>query len=179
MKNKIVVVVIIFLFIGLMVFASIFVNKFGVTFSDGYISGDIENNNLIEISGEVENSNLVEISEEEKEEKDMDVIKLTSENFEEEVLKSEKTVLIDFYADWCMPCKMMTPVIERVAIENKDIKVGKINIDAEEELAIKYQVMSIPTFIVIKNGQVVNRIVGVVDKSELEMAIKWVKNPKI
>ena len=101
----------------------------------------------------------------------MNILKVNHENFEEEVLKSEKTVLIDFYADWCGPCKMMSPVIEAIAKENSNIKVGKINVDEEEELAIQYQVMSIPTFLIIKNGEVVDKIVGAVDKSVLEEAI--------
>ena len=75
----------------------------------------------------------------------MAVIKLTTENFEQEVLKSEKTVLVDFYADWCGPCKMMSPVIDEIAEERKDIKVGKLNVDEEMEIAQKFGVMSIPT----------------------------------
>ncbi|MBO5142901.1 MAG: thioredoxin [Clostridia bacterium] len=108
----------------------------------------------------------------EKESGNMEVLEMTNERFEEEVLKSEKTVLIDFYADWCGPCKMMAPVVERVASENEDLKVVKVNIDNEEELAIKYMVMSIPTLVVIKNGEEVNRIVGLVDKPTLESIIK-------
>lgn len=102
----------------------------------------------------------------------MEVLKVTSENFEEEVLKSDKTVLIDFYADWCGPCKMLSPIIEAVANENKDIKVVKINVDNAQDLAIEYQVMSIPTIVVIKSGQEVNRTVGVVSKSQIEEMVK-------
>ena len=87
----------------------------------------------------------------------MEVLKVTSKNFEEEVLKSEKTVLIDFYADWCGPCKMLSPIIEAVANENEEIKVVKINVDNEQDLAIEYQVMSIPTIVVIKNGKETNK----------------------
>lgn len=90
----------------------------------------------------------------------MSVLKITAENFEQEVLRSEKPVLIDFYADWCGPCKMMAPVIEEVAEEVPDVKVGKLNIDNELEIAQKYGVMSIPTLIVFKNGEAVKRDLG-------------------
>ena len=109
---------------------------------------------------------------ENEEESTMEVLKVTSENFEEEVLKSDKTVLIDFYADWCGPCKMLSPIIEAVANENEDIKVVKINVDNAQDLAIEYQVMSIPTIVVIKDGQEVNRTVGVVSKSQIEEMVK-------
>ena len=109
---------------------------------------------------------------ENEEESTMEILKVTSENFEEEVLKSDKTVLIDFYADWCGPCKMLSPIIESVANENEDIKVVKINVDNAQDLAIEYQVMSIPTIVVIKDGQEVNRTVGVVSKSQIEEMVK-------
>ena len=102
----------------------------------------------------------------------MEVMKVTSSNLEEEVLNSDKTVLIDFYADWCGPCKMFSPIIESVAEENEDIKVVKIDVDNAQDLAIKYQVMSIPTIVVIKNGQEVNRNVGVVSKSQILEMVK-------
>ena len=103
----------------------------------------------------------------------MSVLKLTSENYEEEVLKSEKTVLIDFYADWCGPCRMMSPIIDEIAEEMEGkIKVGKINVDDNQELAMEYGVMSIPTIVVIKKGQVEKTFVGVREKSEIEEALK-------
>ena len=102
----------------------------------------------------------------------MEVLKVTSENFEEEVLNSNKTVLIDFYANWCGTCKMLSPVVETVAKENENIKVVKIDVDTAQDLAIKYQVMSIPTLVVIKNAQEVKRTVGVVSKSEIEEMVK-------
>ncbi len=103
----------------------------------------------------------------------MSVITLNKNNFEEEVLKSEKKVLIDFWASWCGPCRMMSPVIDEIAEEMGDsIKVGKINIDEEKDLAIKYDVMSIPTFIVFKNGNEVGRSVGVQDKEEIKAMLK-------
>ena len=100
----------------------------------------------------------------------MAVIKLTTENFEQDVLKSEKTVLVDFYADWCGPCKMMSPVIDEIAEERKDIKVGKLNVDEEMEIAQKFGVMSIPTFIVFKNGEAAAKDMGAKPKAAvLEM----------
>lgn len=90
----------------------------------------------------------------------MSVLTITAQNFEQEVLQSDKPVLVDFYADWCGPCKMMAPVIEEVAGEVADIKVGKLNIDNEMEIAQKYGVMSIPTLIVFKNGAEVKRDLG-------------------
>ncbi len=100
----------------------------------------------------------------------MSVVKLTTENFEQEVLQSNQTVLVDFYADWCGPCKMMAPVIDEIAKERADIKVGKLNIDEEMEIAQKYGVMSIPTFIVFKNGEAVQKDMGAKPKAAvLEM----------
>lgn len=102
----------------------------------------------------------------------MEIIKVNSQNFEEEVIKSEKTVLIDFYADWCGPCKMLSPIIDEIAEENSDIKVVKVNVDDSQDLAMKYQVMSIPTLVVIKNGEEVNRSVGLIDKAQVVNLIK-------
>lgn len=95
-------------------------------------------------------------------------IKLNAENFETEVLKSNKAVLIDFYADWCGPCKMSAPHVEALAEEKADVlKVAKVNIDESPELATKYGVMSIPTFVVVKDGQVLTKAVGAKNKNEL------------
>lgn len=92
----------------------------------------------------------------------------TSANFEQEVLESDKPVLVDFYADWCGPCKMMAPVVEQIAGEMGDkVKVGKLNIDDSMDIAGKYHVMNIPTFLIFKNGEEKQRIVGAVSKSEL------------
>ena len=97
----------------------------------------------------------------------MAVIHLTSDNFGTEVLNSDKPVLVDFYADWCGPCKMMAPVVDQIAEENDDIKVGKINVDDEQDLAAKYGVMSIPTIGFFKDGDIVEKSVGAKPKSEL------------
>lgn len=97
----------------------------------------------------------------------MSVLDVTSQNFEEEVLKSEKPVLVDFYADWCGPCKMLSPIVDEVANEKEDIKVCRINIDEEQDLAVEYGIMSIPTLVVIKNGEEAKRSVGVIGKTEI------------
>jgi|CZCB01.1.fsa_nt_gi thioredoxin 1 len=93
------------------------------------------------------------------------VIAITKENFEEEVLKSDKPVLVDFWASWCGPCRMMAPVIEEIADEVTDAKVGKINVDEEPELADAFKITRIPTLVVFKNGAVVSTSVGVRPKS--------------
>ena len=102
----------------------------------------------------------------------MEILKINSENFEEEVIKSEKIVLIDFFADWCGPCKMLSPIVEEFAKENNEIKVVKVNVNDSPDLAVKYGVMSIPTLVVIKNGEEVNRSVGLIDKSEILDLVK-------
>ena len=95
-------------------------------------------------------------------------LNLSSENFEKEVLNSEEPVLVDFYADWCGPCKMMAPVVESLAGELKGkARVGKINVDENQDLAMEYNVMSIPTLIIFKDGKETKRFVGVRDKSEI------------
>lgn len=88
-------------------------------------------------------------------------------NFEAEVLRSDKPVLIDFWASWCGPCRMMSPIVDEIAAERGDIKVGKVNVDEESELAGAFNVMSIPTLVVIKEGKVVNGAVGVRPKAEI------------
>lgn len=107
-----------------------------------------------------------------QEERKMSVVKLTVENFEQEVLQAEKPVLVDFYADWCGPCKMMSPIVDEIAEEESEIKVCNINIDQAMEIAQKYRVMSIPTFIAFKNGEEAGRQIGAVSKGELLSLIK-------
>ena len=92
---------------------------------------------------------------------------ITKENFESEVLKSDKPVLVDFWAAWCGPCKMLSPVIDEIAEEKSDIKVGKINVDEQPELASQFAVMSIPTLIVFKNGEIANKAIGVQPKDAI------------
>ena len=103
----------------------------------------------------------------------MQVIKLTSQNFQKEVKESNKTVLIDFYADWCGPCKMMSPIIDEIAEEaNNDIKVCKLNVDEASDVASEYGIMSIPTLIIFKNGVAVNTLVGLQDKETVLNSLK-------
>ncbi len=98
--------------------------------------------------------------------------KFTSDNFEEEVLKSEVPVMVDFYADWCGPCQMMAPVIEELAEDYEGkVKIGKVNIDEEPGLASEYGVMSIPNFVFIKNGEVADSAIGSMGKNALEKKI--------
>ena len=102
----------------------------------------------------------------------MSVINLTTENFEEEVLNAKEPVLVDFWATWCGPCQTMGPVVDELAQELTDIKVGKVNVDEQMVLAREYKVMSIPTFLVFKDGKVAERTLGVQEKSELEQLIR-------
>ena len=97
----------------------------------------------------------------------MSITTVTVENFQQEVLESEKTVLVDFWAPWCGPCRALSPVIDELAEERDDIKVGKINIDEHKELARKFKVMAIPTILVFRNGEEVNRGVGPENKEEV------------
>lgn len=97
----------------------------------------------------------------------MEVLKINTQNFKKEVLEETKTVLVDFYADWCGPCKMLSPIIDEIAQEKQEVKFVKINVDEAQELARKYSIMSIPTLVVIKDGKEKNRTVGLVNKSEL------------
>jgi len=97
----------------------------------------------------------------------MAVIELTKENFESEVLKSDKTVLVDFWASWCGPCRMIAPIVDEIAEENAAIKVGKVNVDEQEELAMRYGIMSIPTLIVFQNGEIKTQSMGVQPKAAI------------
>lgn len=97
----------------------------------------------------------------------MSVIKITRDNFISEVINSDKPVLLDFYADWCGPCKMVAPILAEIADERSDIKVGKINVDAEPELANQFAVSSIPMLAVIKDGKLVNSAVGLRPKDAI------------
>ena len=98
--------------------------------------------------------------------------KFTSENFEAEVLKSEKPVLVDFWAVWCGPCQMMAPILHELETEMPDVQIGKVNVDEQMDLARQFRVVSIPTLIIFKNGQEVQRMVGVTSKEELKDALK-------
>jgi len=96
----------------------------------------------------------------------MAVVNITKENFDE-IRNSGKTVLVDFYADWCGPCKMVSPMVDQIAEEHPEYIVGKVNVDDEDELAESFGVMSIPTLVVIKNGEVAEKSVGVIPKEKI------------
>lgn len=102
----------------------------------------------------------------------MAVNKINNNTFQTQVLENKKTVLVDFYADWCGPCKMLAPIVEQLANENSDCDVFKLNVDEAPELAAKYGVMSIPTLIVFKGGEVSGRTVGVQSKQALQNLLK-------
>ncbi|MBR3840860.1 MAG: thioredoxin [Erysipelotrichales bacterium] len=95
-------------------------------------------------------------------------MKVNLNNFEQEVLKSERPVLVDFYADWCGPCKMLAPIIEQLANEQDEVKIVKVNVDDDSELAQRYGVMGIPTLVLIKNGEVAAQKTGYMPKAEIK-----------
>ena len=101
----------------------------------------------------------------------MAVIKVTKENFNE-VINTEKPVLIDFYADWCGPCKMLSPVVDKIAEEHSEFVIGKVNVDEEEALAMEFGVMSIPTLVIFKDGNVAEKLVGVRPKNAIVDALE-------
>lgn len=105
--------------------------------------------------------------EKDKEDCKMSAININKNNFENEVLNSDKTVLLDFWASWCAPCRMVVPIVEEIASERRDIKVGKINVDEEPELANKFSIMSIPTLVVMKNGKIVQQVSGARPKNAI------------
>ena len=142
MKKKIIIVISIVIFVLALAAINIFFNRQNET--------EIEGNDRQETA--------------KTEEK---VIEVTSRNFEEEVIKSEKPVIIDFYATWCGPCKKLFPIVEETAKENENVKFVKIDIDKTDDIALQYQVMSIPTLVLIQNGEEKDRIVGIVDKNQI------------
>ena len=97
----------------------------------------------------------------------MSAININKNNFQNEIMDSEKTVLLDFWAPWCAPCRMVVPIIEEIAGERPDIKVGKINVDEQPELTSKFGIMSIPTLVVMKNGKIVQQVSGVRPKNAI------------
>ena len=150
MKNKILILICVLLFI-----TALFVTKMYLDNArDIRVSEENINN--------TENNNIQESK----------ILKVESDTFEEEVLNTTQTVVIDFYATWCGPCKMYTPIVEEFAEENQDIKVVKIDIDESQDIAFEYNVMSIPTTIIIKDGKEVDRAVGVIGKDVLSQMIK-------
>lgn len=105
----------------------------------------------------------------------MSIINLTKDSYHNEVMKTEKVVVIDFWATWCGPCKMMAPVVEEVAKDYPNVKVCKVNVDEEPELSNAFKIVSIPTIVVIKNGEIIDSVVGYRPKEDIEKIIKLVK----
>ena len=97
----------------------------------------------------------------------MSVLHITKENFNAEVVNSDRPVLLDFWATWCGPCRMVGPLVEEIAAEYPEIKVGKVNVDEQPELAAQFQIMSIPTLMVVKNGKITQRVVGARPKAQI------------
>lgn len=102
----------------------------------------------------------------------MAVLTISKETFQSEVLESKETVLVDFWASWCGPCRMLSPLVDQIAEELTEIKVGKVNVDEQNELASQFQVMTIPTLIVFQNGKEVKRSVGVISKDEIKKLVQ-------
>jgi thioredoxin 1 len=96
------------------------------------------------------------------------IVEITRDNFESEVLKSDKPVLVDFWAEWCGPCRMVAPVLDEIAAERENVRIAKINVDQNQELAMQFQVSSIPTFVLFKDGQVADRMLGAMPKAAFE-----------
>lgn len=166
MKKKVIWFIIFVLLVIVIVVSSIYINKKSQEYIQGGQAEDMLNVNNLTYTVEENTINQNE------EETSMSVIKVTDQNFEQEVLNSDMPVLVDFYADWCGPCKMLSPVVEEVAEENSNIKVVKVNVDESQKTAVKYQIMSIPTLVVIRNGNEVTRSVGIISKSEILNMVK-------
>ncbi|MET0017212.1 thioredoxin [Oscillibacter sp.] len=97
----------------------------------------------------------------------MSVLTITKENYQKEVTESDRPVLLDFWASWCGPCRMVSPVVDEIAEQNANVKVGKVNVDEQQELAAQFGVMSIPTLVVIRGGKIANRVVGARPKAQI------------
>jgi thioredoxin 1 len=158
MKDKLLIIILVIVFAGLLIVSNIFLQK------EESKKINKNGNNIVEDNSTKLNTEVKNMSQ--------NVLEITSENFQKEVLESDKKVLIDFYADWCGPCKKLSPIIEEVAGEESNVKFVKLNIDLAEDIAIEYQVMSIPTLVVMENGKEISRNVGLLDKEEVRSLIK-------
>ena len=152
MKGKIITIVLILAFVGFLVWANFALDK--------------ENEKLASKNSESSNSTSEEYTGPSR------VIEVTSSNFNEEVINSDIPVLIDFYADWCEPCKILSPIVEEVSSKYEDIKFVKINIDNNQDIANEYRIMSIPTLVYIKGGEEQNRVLGAVGMDVVESLIE-------
>lgn len=152
MKGKIITIVLILAFVGFLVWANFTLDK--------------ENEKLARENSESTSDSSEEYTGPSR------VIEVTSSNFDEEVINSDVPVLIDFYADWCEPCKMLSPIVEEVSSQYEDVKFVKIDIDSNQDIANDYMITSIPTLVYIKNGEEQNRVLGAVDKDTVETLIE-------
>ena len=158
MNEKIKIFILVLIFVIMLIGIKILIN-YQTKISVQNVS---KTSNVIQNDQTMEEENLMENN----------VLDVTEENFEGEVIKETKTVLIDFYADWCGPCQVLSPIVDDFAKANKDIKVVRINVDNAEDLAIRYGIMSIPTLVVMKNGKEVNRSIGLISQSQVEQLVK-------
>lgn len=166
MKEKIKIILLILIFLIMLVVIKMLLNyesnsRLKTEIAKKNVTITEENLVLEEINSQIEEENM-----------ENNVLEVTEENFEKEVLNESKKVLVDFYAQWCGPCQVLSPIVEEVAKSNPDIKVVRVNIDDAESLAIDYGVMSIPTLVVIEAGKEVNRSVGLISQNEIEDLIK-------
>lgn len=161
MNKKIIWVIVLALFVIAIVVASIYINKKGQEYIQDSQTGNMLNAD--DLTGTTEENTINENEEVDN----TSVIEVTDQTFEQEVLNSDIPVLIDFYADWCVPCRIFSPIVEEVAQENSDIKVVKVNVDESQVIATKYQIISMPTLVVIKDGDEVTRSIGIISKSEI------------
>ena len=180
MKKQIGILIIVIVFIGILIFANWLLNK--QSQKRNLSEANVLNSNIIqEVAPEnsvsvslMQNEVMEENTTTKEEVVEGNIKKVTGQTFKKEVLESEKTVLIDFYADWCGPCKILSPIIKEIAEETEKVKVVQIDVDEEEELAMEYGIMSIPTMVVIKDGEEVERRIGVMKKEAiLEMLSQY------
>ena len=134
--------------------------------AEGAANNSSINNSTI-VNSVSNESNIVEESENVVQPNESTVIDVNASNFETEVINSDKKVLIDFYADWCGPCNRLSPIVDKVSVDNKDVKFVRIDVDKNEDLMTKYNVRSIPTLVVIENGKEINRSVGLIPEDKI------------
>ena len=171
MKEKLKLIGLLLLFIIMLILVKTLLdyeNKLVIENGQTNTSTDISQENNTDLNYQVSNSTQIMGGEN----MENQVLEVPQENFEAEVLNESKKVLIDFYADWCGPCQVLSPIVEEVAKTNSEVKVVRINIDNAENIAIDYGIMSIPTLVVIENGKEVKRSVGLISQTEIESLIK-------
>lgn len=144
--------------------------------TDTGISGDANIVEDTDISGDINITEDIDTSGDANVVKDTNIIHASSDTFETEVLKSNKIVLVDFYADWCGPCKDLAPILEEISTENTELKIVKVNTDEENELSYKYRVRYLPTLLFIKDGNEIERLVGLVDKETINSTFENIKS---